>query len=478
MTEDTAPDAALRERPSADMELIHRLVHDLMPAAEHIMAGGEPDDPAQRLAFADLRLLLEELHPADVADILESLPQEERMLVWHLATPEEDGEVLLEVSDAVRESLIDAMDREELLAAVDDLDADELAELADDLPQEIVDEALSARDAEERAQVDAARSYDDHQVGAIMDFEMVSIRADVTCEVVLRYLRRFDSLPDHTDKIFVVDEEDVLRGVLPIRKLLVSDPDDRVEDVMIKKDVVRFSPEDDVEEAAQAFERYDLVTAPVVDGEKHLIGRITIDEIVDVIREESDADMRNMAGLQEEEDLFAPVWDSVKNRWVWLAINLCTAFVASRVIGVFSGSIEKIVALAALMPIVAGIGGNSGNQTITMIVRALAMGQLSTAQAGRLLKKEIGVALVNGVIWGSVMGLISWILYGSVGIGLVMVAAMTLNLLLAAAVGVLIPIVMEKLGRDPALGSSVLITAVTDSGGFLIFLGLATIFLL
>jgi len=421
---------------------------------------------------------LEELHPADVADILESLPQEERMLVWHLATPEEDGEVLLEVSDAVRESLIDAMDREELLAAVDDLDADELAELADDLPQEIVDEALSARDAEERAQVDAARSYDDHQVGAIMDFELVSIRADVTCEVVLRYLRRFDSLPDHTDKIFIVDTDDVLRGVLPIRKLLVSDPDDRVEDVMIKKDVVRFSPEDDVEEAAQAFERYDLVTAPVVDGEKHLIGRITIDEIVDVIREESDADMRNMAGLQEEEDLFAPVWDSVKNRWVWLAINLCTAFVASRVIGVFSGSIEKIVALAALMPIVAGIGGNSGNQTITMIVRALAMGQLSTAQAGRLLKKEIGVALVNGVIWGSVMGLISWALYGSVGIGLVMVAAMTLNLLLAATVGVLIPVIMEKFGKDPALGSSVMITAVTDSGGFLIFLGLATVFLL
>ena len=478
MTEDTAPDAALRERPSVDMELIHRLVRELMPVAASVMVGGEPEDAAQRLALADLRLLLEELHPADVADVLESLPPEERLLVWHLATPEDDGEILLEVSDAVRESLIGAMDREEMLAAVDDLDADELAELADDLPPEVVDEALSSRDAEERAQVDAARSYGDHQVGAIMDFELVSIRADVTCEVVLRYLRRFDSLPDHTDKIFIVDDDDVLRGVLPIRKLLVSDPDDRVEDVMIKKDVVRFSPEDDVEEAAQAFERYDLVTAPVVDGEKHLIGRITIDEIVDVIREESDADMRNMAGLQEEEDLFAPVWDSVKNRWMWLAINLCTAFVASRVIGVFSGSIEKIVALAALMPIVAGIGGNSGNQTITMIVRALAMGQLSTAQAGRLLKKEIGVALVNGVIWGSVMGLISWILYGSVGIGLVMVAAMTLNLLLAATVGVLIPVMMEKFGKDPALGSSVMITAVTDSGGFLIFLGLATLFLL
>ena len=310
-----------------------------------------------------------------------------------------------------------------------------------------------------------------------MDFELVSIRADVACEVVLRYLRRFEELPDHTDKIFVVDDHDILQGVLPIRKLLVADPEELVENVMATE-VVRFRPEDDAEEAAQAFERYDLVTAPVVDANKKLIGRITIDEMVDVIREESEADMLNMAGLQEEEDLFAPVFDSVKNRWMWLAINLCTAFVASRVIGAFEGSIAKIVALAALMPIVAGIGGNSGNQTITMIVRAMATGQLSGNQARRLLKKEVGVALVNGVLWGGVMGLVSWLLYDSPGIGLVMVAAMTLNLLLAATVGVLIPVAMEKAGRDPALGSSVLITAVTDSGGFLIFLGLATIFLL
>ncbi|MDO4643069.1 MAG: magnesium transporter [Cardiobacteriaceae bacterium] len=468
----------LRERPSLDIEHIHHLVETLMPVAESIEAGQTTlSAPEQNDALQEIATLLQRLHPADVADILESLPPEERMLVWHLAKPEEDGEVLLEVSDAVRESLIEMMDQHELLAAVDHLDADELAELASDLPHDVVYEALSTRDAEERAQVQAAMSYNDDQVGAIMDFEMISIRADVTCEVVLRYLRRFDSLPNHTDKIFIIDTDDILRGVLPIRKLLVSDPEDRVEDTMIT-DVVLFHPNDDVEAAAQAFERYDLVTAPVVDDDKKLIGRITIDEIVDVIREESDADMFNMAGLQEEEDLFAPVLDSVKNRWVWLAINLCTAFIASRVIGAFEGSIEKIVALAALMPIVAGIGGNSGNQTITMIVRAMAMGQLSTSQAGRLLKKEIGVALVNGIIWGSVMGLISWWLYGNLGIGLVMIAAMTLNLLLAATVGVLIPVLMEKSGRDPALGSSVLITAVTDSGGFLIFLGLATIFLL
>ncbi|KLT72928.1 magnesium transporter [Neisseria arctica] len=465
------------ERLPLDIARIHELAESLLPVYSQIEENLPLPDEAMNQALVELIELMHELHPADVATVLESLPQKERMLVWHLAAPEEDGEVLLEVSDAVRETLIETMDKEELLAAVEDLDADELAELADDLPNQVVYEALKTRDEEERAQVQAAMSYEDDQVGALMDFELVSIRADVTCEVVLRYLRRFESLPDHTDKIFVVDDHDVLQGVLPIRKLLVADPEELVENVMATE-VVRFRPEDDVEEAAQAFERYDLITAPVVDENKKLIGRITIDEMVDVIREETEADMLNMAGLQEEEDLFAPVLDSVRNRWMWLAINLCTAFVASRVIGAFEGSISKIVALAALMPIVAGIGGNSGNQTITMIVRAMAMGQLSGMRAGRLLRKEVGVALVNGLIWGSVMGVVAWLLYDSPGIGFVMVSAMTLNLLLAATVGVLIPVLMDKFGRDPALGSSVLITAVTDSGGFLIFLGLATIFLL
>ena len=465
------------ERLPLDIERVYLLADDLLPVFGQIQRNEALDDEALNQKLVELMAILHELHPADMATLLESLPQKERVIVWKLAEPEDDGDVLLEVSDAVRETLIESMDKEELLAAVEDMDADDLADLADDLPQNVIAEALQTRDEEERAQVQAAMSYEDDQVGAVMDFEQVSVRADVACEVVLRYLRRFESLPDHTDKIFVIDENDVLIGVLPIRTLLVSDPEEMVETVMAT-DVVRFRPTDNVEEAAQAFERYDLVTAPVVDEDKRLIGRITIDEMVDVIREESEADMLNMAGLQEEEDLFAPIWDSVRNRWVWLAVNLCTAFVASRVIGAFEGSIEKIVALAALMPIVAGIGGNSGNQTITMIVRAMAMGQLSGLQASRLLKKEVGVALVNGLIWGTVMGAVSWLLYGSLGIGLVMVAAMTLNLLLAATVGVLIPVAMEKAGRDPALGSSVLITAVTDSGGFLIFLGLATIFLL
>ena len=474
-----SPPSPIRDldRLNLDIDRIHELAESLLPVYAQIELGETLPNPEQNQALVALIAILHELHPADMATVLESLPLQERVLVWKLGAPEEDGEVLLEVSEPVRETLIETMDKAELLAAVDDLDADELAELAPDLPNQVVYEALSTRDEEERAQVAAAMSFADDQVGAIMDFELVSIRADVSCEVVLRYLRRFESLPDHTDKIFVVDDDDILQGVLPIRKLLVVDPDTQVADIMVD-DVVVFRPEDDVEEAAQAFERYDLVTAPVVDANKKLIGRLTVDEMVDVIREESEADMLNMAGLQEEEDLFAPVMDSVKNRWMWLAINLCTAFVASRVIGAFEGSIEKIVALAALMPIVAGIGGNSGNQTITMIVRAMAMGQMTGNQAMHLLRKEEGVALVNGLIWGSVMGVVAWLLYGSLGIGLVMVAAMTLNLLLAATVGVLIPVAMDKMGRDPALGSSVLITAVTDSGGFLIFLGLATIFLL
>ena len=465
------------ERLLADIEHIHKLASHLLPAFEEIDEHNTHPDPHIPARLQMLIGILHELHPADVASVLESLPPRERVLVWKLALPEEDGEVLLEVSDSVRESLIESMNAAELVAAVEDMDADDLADLVDDLPNDVVLEVLKDLNEEERAQVQAAMSYEDHQVGAIMNFEIVSIRADVSCEVVLRYLRRFDSLPDHTDKIFVVDEHEILQGVLPIRKLLVADPEDLVADVMAT-DVVKFRPTDNVEDAAAAFERYDLVTAPVINDQKKLIARLTVDEMVDVIREGSEADMLNMAGLSDDEDLFAPVWDSVKNRWVWLAVNLVTAFVASRVIGAFEHSISQIVALAALMPIVAGIGGNSGNQTITMIVRAMSNAQISTTQAIRLLKKEMGVALVNGILWGGVMGVVSYLLYKNIGIGLVMVAAMTLNLLLAAILGVLIPVVMQKLGRDPALGSSVMITAVTDSGGFLIFLGLATLFLL
>jgi magnesium transporter len=299
----------------------------------------------------------------------------------------------------------------------------------------------------------------------------------VTLEVVLRYLRRFDELPAQTDQVFVVDRDERLQGVLPLERLIVSDPDALVGDVM-QAPAVRLLQHEPVATAAGAFERYGLVSAPVVDEDGKLVGRVTVDEVLDFVRGRSEEEMLAAAGLRGEEDVFASVWKSFRNRWAWLAVNLVTAFVASRVIGVFEGSIQRLVALATLMPIVAGIGGNSGNQTITMIVRAMALGQVSREQSRQLIRKELAVSLLNGVIWGGVMGIVSVMLYRQVSLGLVMVLAMTLNLLLAALMGVLIPMTMVKLGRDPAVGSSVMITAVTDSGGFFIFLGLATLFLL
>ncbi len=472
------PQESLQDRLAQVVELLHRhkLAEDAALRQDGLPAElGEDFDHGRNLA--ELQRKLDELHPADVAHILEALPLDERLTVWQLVKAERDGDILLEVSDAVRETLIADMDDHELLAAAKEMDADELADLAPELPRDVVHELMETLDAQQRERVRSALSYEEDQVGALMDFEMVTIREDVSLEVVLRYLRRLKELPGHTDKLFVVDYDGVLKGVLPIKRLLVNDPDKQVAEVMAS-DPVTFHPDEDAYDAAQAFERYDLVSTPVVDKGGKLIGRLTIDEMVDLIREESESEVLNMAGLREEEDIFASVWKSVRNRWAWLAVNLVTAFIASRVIGLFDGSIEKLVALAALMPIVAGIGGNSGNQTITMIVRAMALDQVGTGNTVRLLRKEVGVGLVNGLVWGGVIGAVAWWLYGSWSLGVVMTAAMTLNLLLAALMGVLIPMTLARLGRDPAMGASVMITAMTDSGGFFIFLGLATIFLL
>ena len=467
----------LHEQLERINELLRR--HKLVEQVAHAQHGPHQDlvdNLLHRQHLSELQRQLDGLHPADIAYILEALPLEDRLTVWQMVKADRDGEILLEVSDAVRESLIADMDQREILAAVEPLEADELADLVEDLPTEVLPELMASLDAQQREQLQSALSWQEDQVGALMDFEMVTIREDVSLEVVLRYLRRFDELPAQTDKLFVVNHDNMLTGVLPLHWLLVNSPEKMVSEVMAP-DVNTFHPADDAYETAQAFERYDLVTAPVVDDSSHLIGRITIDSMVDVIREEGESEALSRGGLHEEEDIFASVWKSVRNRWTWLAINLVTAFIASRVIGLFEGSIQKLVALATLMPIVAGIGGNSGNQTITMIVRALALDQITPASAKRLWRKELGVALVNGLVWGGVIGMVAWALYGQLALGLVMTAAMTLNLLLAAFCGVGIPMLMARHGRDPALGSSVLITAMTDSGGFFIFLGLATVFL-
>ncbi|HQZ45522.1 MAG TPA: magnesium transporter [Usitatibacteraceae bacterium] len=427
--------------------------------------------------LAELERRLDGLHPADVAYILEGLPLPERLVVWGLVRSDRDGDILLEVSDAVRDTLLADMDAAEIVAAARNLDADEIADLAPDLPDEVVQDIIEAQGAEERARLQAALSYPEGSVGALMDFEVVSIREDVTCEVALRYLRRFDELPGQTDALFVVDREDHLRGILPLKRLLVSDPEVEVAS-LLDRDIVSFLPDSDADEAAQAFERYDLVSAPVVSTDGRVIARVTVDAVLDFVRDRQEAQEFAKVGLREEEDLFSSVWSSAKNRAPWLALNLCTAFVASRVVGAFEGSIERLAALAALMPIVAGIGGNSGNQTTTLIVRSLALDQMSAVNARRLLAKELGISVLNGALWGGVLGFVAWLLYRNVALGGVMALAMMLNLVVAALAGLFIPLAMERFGRDPAIGSSVFLTFVTDSMGFFIFLGLATLVLL
>ena len=442
----------------------------------------KPDHLKRVLAALELadtavvRAILADLHPADIARILEGLPPEPRATVWGQVDIQHMGEVLLELPEAVRADLVKLMDGAALVAAARALDTDDIADLIPDLSDEVIAEILFALDKQDRQRLDAVMSYAEDTAGGLMNVDAITVRENITLEVVLRYLRRRDELPEHTNQLFVVDRDDRVVGILSVAKLLTSDAWMRVSQVM-EREVIKFPALTPDKEVAAAFERYNLISAPVVDENNRLLGRITVDDVVDVMREQAERERLDRAGLREAEDMFASVWQTVRNRWTWVAINLVTAIIASRVIGAFEGSIEKLVALASLMPIVAGIGGNTGNQTTTMIVRALALGQVTETNMRTLFAKEIRVSLVNGLVWGGLLGIMAYLLYRNIALGVVMTAAMTLNLMLAASAGVLIPLTRLKLGRDPARGSSVLITAITDSGGFFIFLGLATLFL-
>ncbi len=429
----------------------------------------------------ELERELDRLHPADVAYLLEALSNDDRLVVWkHIKSEEsviDSGEVLLELSEAVRESLVASMTHEEIVSAVEELDADELADLVPDLPPQVFDLLSSELSAEEREQLRSAMSFPEDSVGARMDFEMVTIRDDVTLEVVLRYLRRFDALPDQSDQVFVVDREHRLLGSLPLDRLLINEPETEVVSVM-RTDLLTLQPEDDAGGAAQAFERYDLVSAPVVDTQGRLVGRLTVNEVVDVIREESEEAQLSAAGLREEEDIFAPVGDSIRNRAPWLLLNLVTASFASFVASRFEATVGKIVILAFLMSIIAGIGGNSGNQTMTLIIRALALGRIGASNVRQLVVKELTVSILIGAGGGIIAGGFAYAMSGRVAIWPVMAAAMLANMLVGAALGMIVPLTRARFGKDPAIGSSVLLTFATDTLGFLIFLGLATMVLL
>jgi len=452
----------------------HDLVDALLDKASDLSPEQQRENATQRDALEqDIR----QLHAADLADILEALPEEERQALWRLVPNERRGLVLVEASETVWASLTEEMSDRDILRAIEPLDIDDQVWLARYLPRDLTGRLLATVEPGLRARMLSVVEFDRDRVGRVMDFNILTVRDDVTLATVQRYLRKHKSMPGGTDKIFITNDDNLLLGELMLTDILLNKPKTLVSEVMNGRPTT-FQLNDKAEDAASAFERYNLISAAVTDAKGRLIGRITIEDIIDLVNAENESNIRKMGGISQEEDVFAPVRKSVRKRWAWLAINLCTAFVASRVIGLFEGTISQIVALATLMPIVAGIGGNTGNQTITMIVRALALHQVEPGNFSFLIVRELGVALINGLFWGGIMGGITWLMYDNLALGGVMMLAMALNLLLAALMGVLVPLVMTKMKRDPAVGSSVLITAITDTGGFFIFLGLATLFLL
>lgn len=426
--------------------------------------------------IASIREILADLHPADIALVLEGLPPEPRATVWGQVDIQRMGEVLLELPEAVRGDLVKLMDGPALVAAARVLDTDDIADLIPDLSDDVIAEILFALDKQDRQRLDAVLSYAEDTAGGLMNVDTITVRENITLEVVLRYLRRRGELPEHTNQLFVVDRSDRVIGALPVAKLLTTEAGARVSQVM-EREVVKFTASTPDKDIAAAFESYNLISAPVVDENNRLLGRITVDDVVDVIREQADRQVMAPAGLSEEQDIFAPVARSSRRRGVWLGVNLITAFIASWVIGLFEQTIQQVVALAVLMPIVASMGGNAGTQTLTLVVRGLAVGTISESNARRLLSRELMIGAVNGLVWALVVAAVAIWWYANLVIGALIAAAMVINLAFAALSGVVIPFLVRRLGVDPALASGVILTTVTDVVGFFAFLGLATLFL-
>ena len=417
------------------------------------------------------------LTPAEIGNLLESLPPGKREIVWGLVDPEDDGEVLVHVGDEVRESLIADMDPDELVAAVEDLDIDDLADLVEDLPDTVIDEVLKSMDRENRERLEQVLSYDEDTAGRLMNPDVVTVRADTTVDVVLRYLRLRGELPEHTDHLYVVNRRHQLMGWVAIQDLVTSDPGTPI-NKLIDEELESIHVDESNENVAREFSDNDWVSAPVVDEGNVLLGRITIDDVVDIIREQAEHQALGAAGLNEDEDLFSPVPRAARRRAIWLGINLATAFLASWVIGRFEGTLERIVALAVLMPIVASMGGVAGTQTLTLMVRGLALGQVARGNLRPILRKEVLVGLLNGVVWAVVVGIVAGLWFRDAPLGMVIAAAMVINLAVAALAGVLVPLTLKRMDIDPALAGGVVLTTVTDVVGFLSFLGLATLILL
>ena len=422
--------------------------------------------------------MLNALRPAETAHLLESLPLTQRKVVWELLEESAAGEVLLEVTEEVRDSLLQDMDLADIVAATEGLEIDDLADLVSELPRHITWEVIDSLDHQYRERLESVLPYPEDSAGGLMNLDTVTVRAEVTLDVVMRYMRQLgDKVPRDTDKLFVVNRDGFYLGALSLSRLLTNDPDDSVAEVM-SLDIQPIPADWSEREVANRFEQHDLLSAPVVDQQGRLLGRITIDDVVDVIREEGEHQFMGRAGLSEDEDMFAPVLVSAQRRALWLGINLITAFLASWVIRQFEATIDQIVALAVLMPIVASMGGIAGTQTLTLAIRGIALGQLSSNNSRWLMIKELAVGGINSIIWAVVVGVIAGVWFQDVHIALLIAAAITINLIFAALAGAALPLLLQKLGIDPALAGGVLLTTVTDVVGFLAFLGLATLFLL
>ena len=424
-----------------------------------------------------VRRMVNTLAPAEIGNLLESLPPDKRMVVWGLVDPGDDGEVLVHVGDEVRESLIADMDQDELVAAVEDLDIDDLADLVEDLPGAVIDQLLRSMDRDNRERLEQVLSYPEDTAGRLMNPDVVTVRADTTVDVVLRFLRLRGELPDHTDHLYVVNRRHQLIGWVALQDLVTRDPGTPINQ-LIDDELESLHVDASAEQVARQFSDNDWVSAPVVDDGNVLLGRITVDDVVDIIREQAEHQALGAAGLDEDEDLFSPIRRAVRGRVVWLGINLLTAFLAAAVIGQFDATIEQIVALAVLMPIVAGIGGNAAVQVLTLMVRGIALGQVGQSNATILLWKELRVALINGLLIGALVGTVALLWFGSWPLSLVIAAALVINFCSAALAGVLLPLLLKRMRVDPAGAGTVVVTAVTDVMGFFSFLGLATVILL
>ncbi|MGQ0529362.1 MAG: magnesium transporter [Panacagrimonas sp.] len=462
----------LLSRQALERDLVQRSELAAQPGRQDVVA-----QLVQRQHQAALEQRLAHFHPADIAFVLESLNPEARDLAWSLVRPDRRGAVLLETTDAVRRAVVQGMPPKAVAELVAPLDPDDIAELVASLPEAERQPVLDQLDKTDQAEVRSVLSFPAGSVGASMDLNFVSVREDASLEAVQRLLRRRQQLPAHTHELMVVDRAHHLRGFLPLSRVLMGEPEASVGDEMSRNPVF-FYTDDRMQEAVTAFEKYDLVSAPVVNLHEQVVGRITVDAVVDEINERAQTEGLRKVGLSEaDEDLFAPIRSAAKRRWPWLAINLCTAFLASRVIGAFEDTIGTLVALAALMPIVASIGGNSGNQSVALVIRGLALHQLGPVQLRRILVRELSIGALNGTIWGLVLGVATLAIYQNLALSAVIAAALMLNLLVAALVGVCAPAILHRFGRDPVMGSSIVLTATTDCMGFFIFLGLAASFL-